>query len=125
MSSMNSVNNAWASLCPPAQIYPIVMTGIILFNLYRGTYRYAMTHVISTIIGTILLWVLCAAKLEFAAYALILLPILFFVFLLAIVFYDQSLLQITHNYKPRNGNECEVEVECDTCSSCGNECESK
>ncbi len=112
MPSLNSVNNAWTSLCPPAQIYPIVMTGVILFNLYRGTYRHAMTHVVATIIGTTFLWVLCAANLGFAAYALLLLPVLFFVFLLAIVFYDQSLLEVTREYKP---GKCEDECEEEPC----------
>ncbi len=115
MPSLNSVNNAWTSLCPPAQIYPIVMTGVVLFNLYRGTYRRALTHFIATIIGTTFLWVLCAANLEFAAYALLLLPLLFFIFLLAILFYDQSLLEITRAHKP---GTCEPECEEDTCNSC-------
>jgi Ca2+-dependent lipid-binding protein len=94
------------------------MTGVILFNLYRGTYRHAITHVVTTIIGTVFLWVLCAANFEFAAYALLLLPVVFFVFLLAILFYDQSLLEVTRDYKPGLCQE-ECPKEEDTCSPCG------
>lgn len=91
------------------------MTSVVLFNLYRGTYRYAISHAVALVIGTTLLWVLCAARLEFAAYALLLLPVLFFVFLLAILFYDQSLLSITHEY---NGGNCGKSDECSTDSCC-------
>ena len=96
----NSVSKQWGSLCPPAQIYAIVSAAIILFNLYRGTFRTAITHSVALIIGTTLLWVLCAANLQFAAYALLLLPVIFFVFLLALIFYDQSFFEIKRSYTP-------------------------
>ncbi len=114
----NSITRAWGSLCPPAQLYPIVMTGVVLFHLYRGAYRYAITHIVALIMGTTLLWVLCAANLEFAAYAMLLLPVIFFVFLLALIFYDQTLFDIKRAYKPQCGGGCEE----DTCReepSCG------
>ena len=103
----NSISKGWATLCPPAQIYPIVMTGLILFNLYRGTYRYAVTHTVALVIGTTFLWVLCAARLEFAAYALLLLPVIFFVFLLALIFYDKSFFEITRSYTPGCPSPCD------------------
>ena len=93
------------------------MAGIILFNLYRGTYRYAISHAVAMIVGTTLLWVLCAANMEFAAYGLLLLPILFFVFLLAIILYDQSLLSITHSYKRTGYCGC-CETTPDDCDCC-------
>jgi hypothetical protein len=107
----NSITRAWSTLCPPAQIYPIVMAAIILFNLYRGTYRYAVTHFVSLIIGTTFLWVLCAANLEFAAYALLALPVLFFIFLLALIFYDQSFFEIKRSYTPSCEPACEPACE--------------
>lgn len=114
MPSLNTIENAWVTLCPPAQIYPIVMTAVVLFNLYRGTYRHALSQFIAMIIGTIFLWVLCAANLDFAAYSLLILPVLFFVFLLAIIFYDQSMLDIRHSYKPG----CKEEATCHSCPTC-------
>ena len=123
MNSGNSLSKAWTTLCPPAQIYPIVMTAVILFNLYRRTYRHALSHVIALVIGTTLLWVLCAARLDVVAYSLLLLPVIFFVFLLALIFYDQSLFAIQRVYKDdesSNGNgkgECGCENECNACGN--------
>jgi hypothetical protein len=113
--------NIWTTLCPPAQIYPIVMTSVVLFNVYRGTYRTAVSQFVALIVGTLFLWVLCAANLEFAAYALLLLPVLFFVFLLAIIFYDQSLLEITStgtgtSTSANTSTDCKEE--CDFCPDC-------
>jgi hypothetical protein len=113
----NGITKAWDTLCPPAQIYPIVMAGLVLFNLYRGTYRYAVTHSVALVIGTTFLWVLCAANLEFAAYALLLLPVIFFIFLLALIFYDQSFFEIKRSYTPgcEQGGEPACEQTCDDC----------
>jgi hypothetical protein len=117
----NLVTNRWNSLCPPAQIYAIVSIAIVLFNLYRGTYRHAITHGVTLVIGTTLLWVLCAANLQFAAYALLLLPVVFFLFLLALLFYDQSFFQITRSYTP--GYEPGYEPGCEPV--CEPDCEPK
>jgi hypothetical protein len=117
MNSSNVIQQGWQSLCPPAQIYPIVMVGVILFNLYRGTYGYAISHVVAMIIGTTLLWVLCAAKLDFVAYGMLLLPVLFFVFLLAVIFYDQSLLNIKHSYRNKDDCDC-CETRPESCFCC-------
>lgn len=96
----NALSQTWSSLCPPAQIFPIVMTAVILFNIYRKTYAQALSHFVITIIGTTLLWVLCAARMEFVAYSMLILPVLFFVFLLALIFYDQSLFDVRRKYNP-------------------------
>ncbi len=112
------MNRAWGGLCPPAQIFPVVMAGVILFNLYRGTYRYAVQHTVAAVIGTIFLWILCAAKMEFAAYGLLLLPVIFFVFLLAIIYYDQTLLSITSTYGTKGSGGCDAAPECDSCNGC-------
>jgi hypothetical protein len=117
-TAANSLQRGWQSLCPPAQIYPIVMTGLILFNLYRGTYAYAISHIVAMLIGTTLLWVLCAANLEFVAYGMLILPVLFFVFLLAVIFYDQSLLSISHSYRNK-GEDCDCcETRPESCFCC-------
>ena len=96
----NALSQTWSSLCPPAQIFPIVMSAVILFNIYRGTYAHALSHFVITIIGTTLLWVLCAARMDFVAYSMLILPVLFFVFLLALIFYDQSLFDVRRKYNP-------------------------
>lgn len=90
--------DAWNSLCLPAKIYILVMIPIILFDIYLGSTKYAISNSISLFIGAILLWTLCAAKLEFVAYVLMILPVLFFVFLIALIFYDKSMISVRHEY---------------------------
>jgi FlaA1/EpsC-like NDP-sugar epimerase len=119
MNAANGAYSGWIQLCPPAQLYAIVMTAFVLFQLYRGTYRYAIRHAIFAILGTAFLWVLCAAKMEFAAYGLLVLPVLFFVFLLAIILYDQSLFEIQREYKGEEDCGCcaeETAAFCDCCN---------
>lgn len=101
---------SWNTLCPPAQIYPIVMSGVVLFSLWRGTFRHAVTQTIGLFFGTFFLWVLCAADFEFAAYALLWLPVIFLIFFLAIVVFDQSLIEVKHRYK--KGCGCPVDTPC-------------
>ena len=98
------------------------MVAVVLFDLYRGMFSYAIHHVVALFIGTVFLWILCAANMEFAAYALLILPVVFFVLLLAIIFYDQSLLSIKHevNRCGKLTNDCDDECEkSQDCNSCG------
>lgn len=105
---MERVSEVWTTLCLPAQIYPIVMAGIVLFDIYKGTYMRGIKNIVSLVVGTALLWVLCAAKMDFVAYGLLLLPVVFVVFIVAILVFDQSLLSVTHKYK----NECNNHDNC-------------
>lgn len=103
--------------CPPARVYAIFMCAVVLFDLYSGYYNQAFSNFIGVIIGTILLWVLCAARLDFVAYSLLLLPVMFFIFLLTAVTYDQYL---------RGVHEMEQKRMQARTSNCGEEkCETK
>ena len=119
----NGVYTAWSSLCPPAQLYAIVLTASVLYQIYRKTYRHALRHAIMGVIGTFFLWILCAAHMEFAAYGLLVLPIVFLLFLLAIVVYDQTLFEIQHAYKPGNGTTYDGCGCCDTAKQTGEFCD--
>jgi prolipoprotein diacylglyceryltransferase len=101
---------SWRSLCSPAQLYPIIMTGVVLFSLWRGAYRHAVTQTVGLFAGTFFLWLLCKANFEFVAWALLALPVIFLIFFLAIVIFDQSLIQVKHHYKKRCG--CPTETPC-------------
>lgn len=90
------------------------MAAVVLFNLYRGTYGNAIRQTIALFVGTGLMWILCAANMSFVAYGLLILPVMFFVFFLAIVFYDQSLLEITSVDK-RAATDCACEHTADFC----------
>lgn len=121
MNAANTAYTGWIQLCPPAQLYAIVMTAFVLFQLYRGTYAYAIRHAVFAIMGTAFLWVLCAAKMEFAAYGLLVLPVVFFVFLLAVILYDQSLIEIQREYKNGSDNSdcgCCAEETAEFCDCC-------
>ena len=96
--SLNYFDKQWASMCPPAAFFPILMASVILFDLYRGTYRYAITHTVVAVLGTVFLWVLCAAKMEFVAYALYFIPVLFLVFFMAVLVYDRAANAVTDTY---------------------------
>lgn len=99
--SLNYIDKQWSAMCPPAAFFPVIMTSVILFDLYRGTYRYAISHTVVALLGTLFLWVLCAAKMEFVAYALYFIPILFLVFFMAVLVYDRAANAVTDCY--RNG----------------------
>ena len=98
---MERVYNAWSSLCLPAQVYPVVMAGVILFDIYKGIYMRCITNIVLLVVGTVLLWVLCAAKMEYVAIGLLLIPVVFTIFLLALLVFDNSLLAISHDYKDK------------------------
>jgi len=102
-----NANTAFSSLCLPAKVYSIVMVAIIIFDLYLGSITHAISNTISLFVGTLLLWTLCAAGMEFAAVSLMVLPVMFFVFLFAIILYDQSLFNTRNKTKSCNTNVCE------------------
>lgn len=91
-------------MCPPAAFFPVLMSSVILFDLYRGAYRYAVSHAVVALLGTVFLWVLCAAKMEFVAYALYLIPILFLVFFMAVLVYDRATDAVKDSYSDGNCN---------------------
>ena len=58
----------WSDLCLPAQIYPVVMAGLILFNVYGGHFRHAIHNSVALVVGTFFLWILCAANFDLASW---------------------------------------------------------
>jgi hypothetical protein len=118
MSNIN-VKTLWAGACLPAKVFPVVMAGVVLFNLWRGVWTEAVKNVIVTAIGTSVLWLLCSAGMELLAYAVLAVPVIFVLFLLAVIVFDGSLLSVTHSNggggyrRPSSG--CD---DCDTCDGC-------
>ena len=102
----------WALLikCPPARVYAIFMCAVVLFDLYSGYYEQATTNSIAVFVGTLLLWVLCAAKLDFAAYSLLILPVAFFLFLLTAVIYDQYIRGANKVQQKKRESNCGSET---------------
>ena len=116
--NVNSFNRKWAALCPPAAFFPVLMAAVILFDMYMGKFKRLLSHVAITIVGTLLLYLLCVAKLEIVAYALYIIPLIFFIFFLAVLVYDRarSGKAITDIYVDECGNEyCEENKESSCC----------
>jgi hypothetical protein len=91
--------------CAPTRIYLVFMIAHIFFNMYLGRGRAIVRDIVYTIMGTIFFIILCAAGMDFVAWGLMSLPIIFYILLLAIVMFDQSSLNITSQYIPgRGGN---------------------
>jgi hypothetical protein len=94
---MDNMKTMWAGFCLPAQIFPVVMAGIVVFNIWVGLYNHAAKNTLYALAGTAALSLLCGSGMEMLAYVLLALPVIFFLFLLALIILDQStLVDITH-----------------------------
>jgi hypothetical protein len=82
------------------KVYVLFMVALIFFNLYEGqTHRFMRTFVYM-IVGAMLLFILCAAGMDFVGWVLLILPVLFVMFILVILVFDQGFL-FEHEYKNR------------------------
>jgi hypothetical protein len=95
------MNAAWKSLCLPAKVFPIGMTSLVLFDIFIGNYKNTGFHVVSAIMGTVLLYALCAFNMEIVAWILLGLPLFFFIALAALVIFDLGLIDVTHTFQQR------------------------
>ncbi len=107
-------------VCPPVTIYGVFMAALVLFDLYMSRGRAAMHNTAYGILGCIFLFVLCAAGMGFVAWGLLLLPIIFYVFLLAVIVFDRSsLLTVSHTY---NGRKPGIPIPLPTCGGGAESC---
>ncbi len=90
-------------VCPPVTIYGVFMAALVLFDLYMSRGSAAMRNIAYGVLGSIFLFVICAAGMGFVAWGLLLLPIIFYMFLLAVIVFDRSsLLTVSHTYNGRS-----------------------
>jgi len=118
-----NIKNVWAGTCLPAKVFPVVMAGVVLFNLWRGVFTEAVKNVIVAVIGTTALWFLCSSGMELLAYMVLAVPVIFIIFLVALIVFDKTLLEVTHRYKGGGGRGGGGWGQ-QGCDDCGNECES-
>lgn len=105
--------DAWTNLCSPAKLYILFVIALALFDMYIGNMNRFLHHSLYGIIGSILLYVLCAANMDFAAWGLLALPVVFFIFLFALILYDQSFFTVSREYvEKQSSTSCEPT--CDT-----------
>ena len=90
----------------------------MLFNLWRGVWGEAVKNVIVGVIGTGALWLLCSSGMELLAYMVLAVPVIFVIFLVALIVFDQTLLQVTHTYG-RGGGAGSGCNDCDSCQDSG------
>lgn len=120
--------DAWVTLCTPAKLYLLFMIALVIFDLVNGSGTYAIRHTGYGLFGTVALWVLCAANMDFAAWGLLFLPLFFFIVLIALWVFDGVLLTTGREChdcrKPRHSEQSILvtEYECkqpfDSNSSC-------
>jgi sterol desaturase/sphingolipid hydroxylase (fatty acid hydroxylase superfamily) len=118
-----NIKNVWAGTCLPAKVFPVVMAGVVLFNLWRGVFTEAVKNVIVAVIGTSALWFLCSSGMELLAYMVLAVPVIFIIFLVALIVFDKTLLEVTHRYNGGGGGGRGGGGQ-QGCDDCGNECES-
>ena len=88
----------WAGSCLPAKIFSVIMAGVILFNIWVGIWGEAIKNILIGVVGTGALWFLCSANMELLAYILLGIPVIFVIFLLALIVFDQSLIDVSHRH---------------------------
>jgi hypothetical protein len=118
MNSNLNIKTLWAGTCLPAKAFPIVMAGVVLFNLWRGVWVEAVKNVIVGVIGTSALWLLCTSGMELLAYMVLAVPVIFIIFLLALIVFDQTLLQVTHTYGTHGKHRNQGNQGCNDCNGC-------
>lgn len=101
---------SWTNLCTPAKLYLLFMTALVLFDMVSGYARSAMRNTVYALFGTLILWILCASNMDFAAWGLLVFPILFFIVLIALWVFDGILFTTSREYKHRSSRRYEEPV---------------
>lgn len=91
--------SVWTELCSPAKLYLLAMVAMILFDMASGYAFHAMRNTVYAVFGTFVLWVLCAANMDFAAWGLLALPLFFFIVLIALWVFDGVLFTTSREFK--------------------------
>jgi hypothetical protein len=94
-----------ADLCSPVKIYLAFSVAMTLFHLFYGVGSRVFQSIFYMIAGTLFLYVLCAANMDFVAWGLLLFPIAFYILLFAIILFDRSFLSIKHQISPGSCEE--------------------
>ena len=110
------------NICPSVIAYAIFLIALMLYNIYMGEWPSFLRSALYMVVGCLLLWILCAAGMEMVGWSLLGIPVVFYLFLFAIVIFDQGFrLNSTYETKCKKPVEptCEEEEE----ASCEEETE--
>jgi hypothetical protein len=78
------------TFCPPVITYGVFITAIGLYDIYMGKFPNLARTMFYLIFGGTMLWVICAANMEFIAWLLVLVPFIFYIFLIAMMVFNKS-----------------------------------
>jgi hypothetical protein len=107
-------------LCPPVFAYGAFMIALGLYDIYMGSFPSLGRTVLYLILGSMFLWILCAAGMDFVAWGLLSIPVMFYVFLFAILIFQKGFdiqefaKPVAESCKPKEEKEeeCPIEEEC-------------
>lgn len=86
--------------CAPMKVYILFMIALVFFDLYEGHSQRFMRSIFYLVTGATFLYVLCAAGMEYVGWVLLMIPVLFVIFILVILIFDQGFL-FEREYKNR------------------------
>jgi hypothetical protein len=78
------------NLCPPVFAYGAFMIALGLYDIYMGSFPSLGRTFLYLIIGSMFLWILCAAGMDFVAWGLLSIPVIFYIFLFAILIFQKG-----------------------------------
>ena len=93
------------TFCPPVIAYSVLITAIGLYDIYMGKFPNLARTMFYLIFGSGLLWVICAANMEFVAWVMILVPVVFYIFLIALLVFNKSFTYKVETAKPEESKE--------------------
>ena len=76
--------------CPPGFAYAVFMIALGLYDIYMGSFPSLARTLLYLIVGSILLWILCAAGMAPVGWALLAVPVIFYIFLFAILIFQKG-----------------------------------
>ncbi len=100
--------------CPPVYAYAIFMIALGLYDIYMGSFPSLARTLFYLIFGVILLWILCAAGMASVGWVLLSVPVVFYIFLFAILIFQKG-FDFQSEEKKRVKPECEGPKETEEC----------
>jgi hypothetical protein len=92
------------NFCPPVIAYSAFIMAIGLYDIYMGKFPNLARTIFYLIFGGSMLWIICAANMELVAWLLILIPVVFYVFLIAMLVFNKSFTYKVE--QPENPDKC-------------------
>ncbi len=105
--------------CPPVLAYAIFLTAMAVYDIYMGSFPSFARTIFYLILGSVFLWILCAAGMSSIAWSLLGIPVVFYIFLFAILIFQKGFAIETEEKKKCGVPEpvCEEEPKCEeTCT---------